>query len=384
MPEAPDRPQSDRSHTDWPQTPRLSAAEARGLSEPLFVNARFLTQATTGVQRVGIEISRQLKALHPEVHFLTPNAVVQEEIADELGAEIVGRFKGHLWEQLELPRYARGPLLSLCNAGPVAHRRHLVTLHDAAVYAVPEAYSLSFRLWYKRMFAGLSRRAKAIATVSRFSQAELAKHVGVAAAESFVIYNAAEHVLRAAADEGILTQHALHGKPYLLAVGSSSPHKNYGRLLRALARLGAPDFQVVLAGGANPRVHVQGGELPAGVTHVGYVSDGELRALFEHAAGFVHPAYYEGFGIPPLEAMTFGCPVLAADAASLPEVCGDAALYFDPFDEAAIAAKVQQFMADDALRQRLKEAGYLQVQKFHWQRAALEVLGVAQARLGLT
>jgi len=140
---------------------------------------------------------------------------------------------------------------------------------------------------------------------------------------------------------------------------------------------------VVIAGGSNPRVHAATGALPESVRHVGYISDGELRALYEGAAGFVHPAYYEGFGIPPLEAMTLGCPVIVSNAASLPEVCGDAALYFDPFSEGDIADKIQTFMQDEALQTRLRAAGCAQAERFSWARTTLEVLDFTEHALQL-
>ena len=348
----------------------------------LFVNARFLTQDTTGVQRYAVEVSKRLKVLRPDARFLTPRGVKHPELEAQLGAETVGRSSGHGWEQGELLAYTRsGALLSLCNTGPLAHPRQVVTLHDASPFAVPEAYSRAFRSWYRVVFAGLKRTARGLITVSHFSQRELGRYCGVRPERLEVIYEGAEHIFAALADPGILDKHALYDRPFLLAVGSSSPHKNFGTLVRALEKLGETSFEVVIAGGSNPRVHATAGTLPDNVTHVGYVSDGELRALYEHAAGFVHPAYYEGFGIPPLEAMTLGCPVLVSNAASLPEVCGDAALYFDPFNEDDIAAKIQTFMQDEGLQTRLRTLGAAQAERFSWDTAAREVLSFTERAL---
>ena len=350
----------------------------------LFVNARFLTQDVVGVQRYATEISKRLKVLRPDACFLTPRGVKHPELAAQLGAETVGRSSGHVWEQGELLAHTRsGALLSLCNTGPLAHPRQVVTLHDASPFAVPEAYSRAFRSWYRVVFAGLKRTARGLITVSHFSQRELERYCGFRPDRLEVIYEGCEHIFAAPADPGILDRHALYDRPFLLAVGSSSPHKNFGALVRALEKLGETSFGVVIAGGSNPRVHATAGTLPENVTHVGFVSDGELRALYEHAAGFVHPAYYEGFGIPPLEAMTLGCPVLVSNAASLPEVCGDAALYFDPFAEHDIAAKIQTFMQDEGLQARLRTRGTAQAGRFSWDKAAREVLNFTGHALGL-
>ena len=346
-----------------------------GSGVTLFVNARFLTQDVVGVQRYAIEICKRLKVLRPDARFLTPRGVKYPELAEQLGAEVVGRLTGHAWEQGELLARTRGgALLSLCNTGPVAHPRQVVTLHDASPFAVPEAYSRAFRSWYRVLFTGFGRTARVILTSSHFSKLELMRHMKISEHKLKVVYLGREHVLEVRSDLGILDKHALHQRPFLLAVGSSSPHKNFGALVRALEKLGETTFRVIIAGGSNPKVHAAAGTLPESVTHVGYVSDGELRALYEHAAGFVHPAYYEGFGIPPLEAMTLGCPVVVSNAASLPEVCGDAALYFDPFNEDDIADKIQMFMQDEGLQTRLRTLGAAQAERFSWDKAAREVL----------
>ncbi len=350
----------------------------------LFVNARFLTQDTTGVQRYAVEVSKRLKVLRPDTRFLTPQGVKHPELAAQLGAETVGRSSGHVWEQGELLAHTRsGALLSLCNTGPLAHPRQVVTLHDASPFAVPEAYSRAFRTVYRVLFTGFGRTARGILTDSAFSQRELTRRAGIPERKLKIVYLGREHFLEVCSDPGILERHALHDRPFLLAVGSSSPHKNFGALVRALEHLGETSFGVVIAGGSNPRVHATAGTLPENVTHVGFVSDGELRALYEHAAGFVHPAYYEGFGIPPLEAMTLGCPVLVSNAASLPEVCGDAALYFDPFNEHDIADKIQTFMQDRDLQTRLRTLGAAQAERFSWDTAAREVLGFTEHALSL-
>lgn len=350
----------------------------------LFVNARFLTQEITGVQRYAVEISKRLKTLRPETRFLTPGGVKHEALAEQLEAEVRGRLAGHAWEQLELPLLTRGgPLLSLCNTGPLFHPRQVVTLHDAAAFAVPEAYSRAFRSWYRVLFTGLGRTARGILTSSHFSERELKRYAGIPEDKLLAAHLGREHIFATPADPGILDKYSLRERLFLLAVGSSSPHKNFGTLVRALESLGETDFGVVIAGGSNPRVHAATGTLPKSVTHVGYVSDGELRALYEHAAGFVHPAYYEGFGIPPLEAMTLGCPVVVSNAASLPEVCGEAALYFDPFNEADIADKIQRFMQDEALQTRLRTLGSAQAERFSWERTTREVLTFTEHALNL-
>ena len=130
-------------------------------------------------------------------------------------------------------------------------------------------------------------------------------------------------------------------------------------------------FGVVVAGGSNDRVFDSTRVLwPEQVKCLGYVTDAELRALYSHAACFVYPSLYEGFGLPPLEAMMCGCPVVASRAASLPEVCGDAAVYCDPHDPADIARSIGEVMSSETLRAGMKFRGYQRAQEFTWERSA--------------
>lgn len=349
----------------------------------VFVNARFLTQPITGVQRYAIEVAKHLNNSHPGLRFLTPKDVTHHDLAVQLGAEKVGTRTGHVWEQLELPSHASGGvLLNLCNTAPLRKRDQLVVLHDASMFAVPSTYSLAFRSWYQTLFLALSRTARKAITVSDFSRRELAHYCRVRPSRFAVVHEGAEHIRAVEPDHSVLARHGLGRRPFLLAVGSQSPHKNFRTLVQALDRLGETPFDTVVVGGARASVFAQSGILPRAVKQLGYVSDGELRSLYEHAGGFVHPTYYEGFGLPPLEAMACGCPVVTSDAASLPEVCGDAALYFDPHDPADMAAKVEQLMGEAPLRQRLRERGLARAAQFSWRRCAEGIWQQAEAIAG--
>ena len=286
----------------------------------------------------------------------------------------MGSLHGHAWEQLELSRHCgEDMLLNLCNTGPVTRRRQLVVLHDAAIVTHPATYSLAFRSWYRWLFTGLMRRAATVATVSKFSAGELMRHVGGRASGIELIHGAGEHVLRAAADVRILERLGLTGQRYVLAVGSRTPNKNLSGVVQAAALLSDLGCKVVAAGGSNSRVF--GGVTLASDSLVlaGYVTDGELRALYENAACFVFPSLYEGFGLPPLEAMHCGCPVVVSDRASLPEVCGPAAVYCDPADPADIAAKLRLVLTSESLRNELREAGLARAREYSWGRAALQL-----------
>ena len=352
------------------------------------INGRFLTQETTGVQRYAIELVKALDRLindaDPAVRSYSFELVAPRgELRQDLGIENipvrqVGRLGGHLWEQLELPRYTRERcLLSLCNAAPLAKRNQIVTVHDAAVFANPQNFSFRFRSWYMILLVGLGRMAARVATVSSFSKKELVRYCKMPEAKLRVTLEGGEHVLSVPADKKILWRRGLERRPFVLAVSSLSPNKNFRSVVRAAELLGTTDFDVVVAGGTNPRIFSRSGQsLPGSVKHVGYVSDGELRALYEHAACFVYPSFYEGFGLPPLEAMSCGCPTIASGTASMPEVCGDAVLYCDPDDPADIARSVRQLMEDESLREDLRARGLRHARRFSWEGCARETVSI--------
>ncbi|MGA8706217.1 MAG: glycosyltransferase family 1 protein [Steroidobacteraceae bacterium] len=344
------------------------------MSAPIAINARFLTRNASGVDRFASEILREWLPRQDRVVRAVLPANAPAAVARSLGirADIVGSLKGHAWEQLDLPRHCRRELmLNLCSSGPLTHRLQLVVLHDANTMANPWIFSLAYRSWYRMLFAGLMRRAGVVATVSKFSASELVRHVGGrAAARIEVISESGEHVLRTPSDPAVLERLGLLGRRYVLAVGNRSPNKNLTGVAKAAALLTGSDVKVVAVGGSNDRVFASCDLSGSNLMLTGYVTDGQLRALYENALCFVYPSFYEGFGIPPLEAMHCGCPVVASDNSAIPEICGDAALYCDPADPADIAHQVQRVLDSAALRDELRQAGHERVRLFTWARAA--------------
>ena len=344
----------------------------------VIINGRFLTRPLTGVDRYAVEL---LRAWLPsasatgDVRTLLPARTTARDLHGlPLKAENVGSFRGHAWEQFELPRYSGdSTLLNLCNTGPVSRRRQLVVLHDAGVIAQPATYSFAFRSWYRWLFSGLMRRASTVATVSKFSAGELMQLVGRRASGIELIRGAGEHVLRTSADTRVLERLGIEGQRYVLAVGSRTPNKNLRGVLQASALLRDLGYKFVAAGGSNSRVFSGVAIDDDSLVLAGYVTDGELRALYENAACFVFPSLYEGFGLPPLEAMHCGCPVVVSERASLPEVCGSAAVYCNPEDPADIAAKLRLVLTSASLRADLRDAGLARAREFSWARAARDL-----------
>lgn len=351
----------------------------------IFINGRFLTQSITGVQRYAVEVIKELDKLIDCKNYsfclLVPKNIINGNLnIRNIPIKQVGCLTGHLWEQIELPYYSRnGLLISLCNVAPLIKSNQIVTIHDAAVFGFPQAYSFAFRTWYKMIFIGLGKTTRNVITDSFFSKKELIHYSGVDQAKVKVIYLGKEHVFDCKTDKEILEKYNLAKKPFILAVSSMNPNKNFESIVKAIQLIDNENIDFVIAGGTNPKVFSKKDEtLPDGVKHVGYVSDEELRTLYEHASCFVYPSFYEGFGLPPLEAMTCGCPVIVSNAASLPEVCGDAALYCDPYSPEDIADKIRLVLNDTTLRNNLIQKGLERSKLFTWDKCAKEVLNVIE------
>ncbi len=367
-------------------------------SNIIYINGRFLTQSITGVQRFAFELVNALDKLvvedHPSVagmtfKCLTPKAgILHQPDWRSVQIEPVGQLAGNFWEQFDLPRVAAGnTLLSLCNSGPALYQNQFLIIHDASVYAIPEAYSFSFRVKNKLIYSTQSRLARHIITDSQFSKKELIKYLELPAERISVIYGGGHQLADTAPDETLLIQNRLLDEPYLLTVGSNSKHKNVDLVIRALAQM-SENLKLVIAGGSSANVFANKQQAVENdnIIRLGYVDDGTLKALYSHAICLVFPSYYEGFGFPPLESMGCGCPVVSSNAASLPEVVGDAGLYFDPTSVSELVDKLEALMSNAKLRQQLIEAGHLQSRKFSWRDSALRfvsvIKGTADEKIG--
>ena len=355
------------------------------------INGRFLSQAVTGVQRFAREATRALDALaaagHPALAEWTfevvapPDAVLDLPLTHVAARRTAGRLRGQLWEQLRLPAHARGRwLVNLAFTAPLSVRQQVVVIHDASIWAIPHTFTPAFRRWYRFLLPRLARRSARVGTVSAFSRAELERY-GVATADRVTVTpNGADHMLAVAPDHAGATALDLPAGRFVLAVSSDAPHKQFSLIEAALAHPCCAAVELVIVGGGGGRTLAT--ERPRGATRarrVGRVSDAVLRALYERALCLVFPSTYEGFGLPPVEAMASGCPVIVSRAGALPEVCGDAALYCAPGDAASLAGQIAGLEADAALRESLVARGRARAAAFTWERTALALVSALDA-----
>ncbi|MDC8772728.1 glycosyltransferase family 4 protein [Roseateles albus] len=353
----------------------------------LFINGKFTAQRMTGVQRVAEQLVRELdQTLEAPAELLCPPSGGFANLQNITVRVIGPRWLSlTLWEQLILPFAARtGSLLNLAGAAPALARKQYCVMHDAAIFDQPDAYAQIFLSWYRWLFRRLVARAQGLFTVSNFSRDRLSLALGVPDSTFVVLGLGSEHLSVVQADENILANSGLTPNQYFLAVASQNPTKNMQRLALAFAALRPSAIKFVLVGGGNSRVF-SGDDIDEepGMLTLGAVSDEALVALYRGALGFVFPSIYEGFGLPPLEAMALGCPVIAARAASLPEVCADAVLYCDPLDIESIAAALQRLIDEPLFRQELRQRGFARARMWTWAsagerlRAGIKLSGAA-------
>lgn len=347
----------------------------------LAINGRFLTQGLTGVQRFAAEVTQAIARAGVPFRLLAPRGA-PDRLGD-IAVEHIGNRSGQSWEQLDLPRAAgAATLLNLGNTAPMqCGGPRVVVIHDAGVFDTPESYSLAFRSWYRTLHLALPRLGARIVTVSEFSRGRLAARLRLDPARIEVMPEGGEHVLRLPPDTGVLAKHGLAPGGYALAVGTRAAHKNLGALREAAAMLASRGMALAVAGAVQGGVFSGAADAEGrGVKLLGRVSDAELRALYENALCLVFPSRYEGFGIPPLEAMWCGCPVLAARAGAVPEVCGEAALWFDAEGPLTPAAALARLLDEPGLADGLRAAGLARAQLFSWDAAARRLLELVQPR----
>jgi glycosyltransferase involved in cell wall biosynthesis len=348
------------------------------------INGRFLTHKVTGVQRYGREIVSALDALIDEddartrelsFEILAPKSAKLDLALKHIPIRLAGWRSGQVWEQTYLGPSSSRRLLSLCNTGPLFHAGQIVCFHDVNTIAFPKSYSLQFRMAYRVLTPLLGKTARRVATVSEYSATQLIEH-GIARREKiFVAYNGSEHAQRWAANAaaaGALSEK----RDRILLLGSLAPHKNIGLILGLADRLKAEGLRVCVVGGANAQIFnaMAGGLEHDNIEWLGPVNDDRLAELFGSALCLAFPSLAEGFGIPPLEAMTLGCPVVSSDATALPEVCGDAALYASPFDADAWMDAFKRLRDEPALRTDMIARGHARARQFSWRKSASRYL----------
>jgi glycosyltransferase involved in cell wall biosynthesis len=312
----------------------------------IFVNARFLTQPLSGVQRYGIECSRQIKKLYHDVIFICPGNILHHEIADELGVTVIGKNTGHLWEQIDLPLYLakhkNPPLLSLANTAPLLYSNNYLTIHDIAFYHHPEWNSKKFSAWYNILIPRLAYKCRHIFTVSETIKKELVKCYSLPPSKISVTYNGIGADMLAAGNSNPVAKEKM-----ILSVGSFNQRKNHQSLVAGFMQSDIKnEYTLVIAGDRNKVF--SNGDIDenlwknSNVTVVEQCGENKLIELYRKAEIVASVSLYEGFGIPVLEGMYYGCKAVCSDIQVYRELYDKQAVFCDPNNIGSIASALNK------------------------------------------
>lgn len=307
------------------------------MKEIIYINGRFLTQKITGVQRYAIEVVKQLDKMENDKYnfiILVPNVELENAIKlQNIEIKKIGKYSGHKWEQISLPMYIKkndkkAELLNFCNLAPVLYPGYVV-IHDISFKTHREHLDWKFSLWYRFITKVNIKRYKHIFTVSEFSKKEIIENYKVKEDRITITYNSAEHLKNIEPDENIITKLELEGKSFNFSLGSKSPHKNHKYIVEYAKR--NKDMLFVVSGNNNNKIFNSDEETKLdNLIYTGYLNDNELAALYKNCKSFIFPSLYEGFGIPPLEAMTLGCKnVYVSDIEVFKEIYKDMVYYLN-------------------------------------------------------
>jgi glycosyltransferase involved in cell wall biosynthesis len=303
--------------------------------ETYIINGKFLTQRMTGVQRFAYELVSALDGLiesSDRIKLGVPLSTKNTLSLRAIPVVVIGTHQGVRWEQCDFPAYCRKQHaipVNLCNAAPLRNPG-VVCIHDVKVKRFPRYFNGKFRVWYEVMFRRIASHARCVLTVSEFSKREIMETLRIPETRIFVIPDSWQHLAKVVPDPDVLERYHVQDKRFFFMLGSLEPNKNLSWIANE-ARMNSNETFLV---SGNIDVHVFASDkectFPPNVRFIGYASDEEVKGLMKHCKALLFPSFYEGFGVPPLEALSVGAPVIVSDIPVLKEIYRDAALYIDP------------------------------------------------------
>ncbi len=321
----------------------------------LVIDGRALVGNRTGIGVHTAEIARRL-AIEPAPLIASHAEITNREGLERCRFRVDSMPLGVVWQQIALPRIEADVLWGPHGTLPLASRvPSVVTLHDFTSITMPERHRvktiLSFNLFISRSLEIASR----VACVSRAVADEAMRGFGVAASKIEIVPNGVDEFFAPGGKEG----------DYILYAGTVEPRKGLDLLFAAWSSLPLPKPRLVICGDAGWKTRV-----PDGAEVTGYVTRERLRELYRRARAFVYPSRYEGFGIPPLEAMACGAPVIATRTGAIPEFAEGAAVLIEPGDGDALRAALVRVLGDAPLRRELRTRGPERANAWRWDRSA--------------
>ena len=347
------------------------------------VNGRFLTQKATGVHRYAFEICNKLHEMGVDFFVAIPKEI-NKDYKFSFRTVTCGSLKTHLWEQISLPRYLKSIgsplLLSFSGCGPLNYKNQIITIHDVSHERYPEWFSKNYCRYYAFMMPRIGKKAHAVVTVSEFSKEEIVETLHIDRSKIYVIHSNVPFHNKPIRDEILNYKRPEGTEKYILTVSSMDPRKNFIRLVEAFKQIEDKSIKLYIIGMQFKAFNTPDLQklISENVVLPGYIDDSALQAMYQNALFSVYPSLYEGFGLPPLESMTYGCPVIASDIPALREISGNAVLYANPYDINDMTEKMNRMANDSQLRQELILKGLDQIQEYSWESSAKKVLELAE------
>jgi glycosyltransferase involved in cell wall biosynthesis len=376
---------------------RLSPSEYRrqNLTKSMRIglDGQPLVRPKTGVGHYTLELARALAALRPDdsLELIAPDSIPASIIRDTQASpnlrvvSVKANVFMRRWSSIGLPRYIRRARLDLFHGTnyqlPLMNaKRNVLTVHDLSVFTHPETHDVRFARRARRRLPIMLRAASHVVTPTEAIKGELTARFNLDPLRITVTPEAPRNSFFQMKLEDTAAVRQLFGieDDFILFVGTIEPRKNLPILLRAferISRMRDRRLQLVLAGGGGWLTDdfdrlVRASDFRERIRLTGYLSDEELRALYSSCKVFVYPSLYEGFGLPPLEAMACGAPVVASRIAAHEETLKDKARLIEPMDEPALAKAIVELVEDEKARQSLVKEGLAHVANFSWRKTA--------------
>lgn len=347
------------------------------------INGRYLTQKATGVHRYAFEICNKLQEMGVDFHVAIPQEI-NPDYKFNFKTVKCGSLNTHLWEQISLPRYLKSigsPLLiSFTGCGPLNYNNQIITIHDVSHERYPQWFSKNYYRFYHFMMPRIGKKAHAILTVSEFSKKEIIDTLGIDSKKIHVVHSNVPFHNKPSREEILNYKPNPDREKYIIAVSTMDPRKNFIRLVEAFEKINDKSVKLYIIGMSFKAFNTPDLEklISENVHLPGYIPDEDLQKMYQDALLSIYPSLYEGFGLPPLESMTYGCPAINSDIPALREVSEDASIYVDPYSIDDITEKINLLLEDESLRNDLRIRGLEQIKKYSWEKSAKQVYDLAE------